>query len=502
WTLSDSVVVPYKPGHELLKGRLNDIGCGSDRIFIASADKGLIVVQEDSIWHIGRREGLPSNKITALTVSGSTVWCGTPVGLSRVDMLPGGATRFTIENFNTLDGLVSSSITKVAVADSQVFVGTEKGLSVLYLNRWEPVDEPPYLHINAVLAGDSIPVQSGVVLPYDQGRLSFYFTGISFASQGRIRYRYRLKGLEEEWQTTTLQTVRYDYLPAGDYTLQLQAQGRNGVWNKEPVLFSFSVTPPYWMRWWFIGLMVLFGTGLIVLISAWVILVQKRRNRLKLRMIRSEQMALQAQMNPHFMFNALNSIQAFSMRNEKRKAARYLSDFSGLIRKSLTNSRYSLIRLEEEIEVLNLYVNLENMRLENTLDFELNIDPQLAPEELKIPPMLLQPLLENAIWHGLSPMVNEKRELKLTFKWISDERSVACIVEDNGIGRKKAAELKQGSARKHQSLGLQNISDRLHYLNSYYGPIFTFTLTDLVNDEGEPQGTRAELYIRITKNYR
>lgn len=201
--------------------------------------------------------------------------------------------------------------------------------------------------------------------------------------------------------------------------------------------------------------------------------------------------ALRSQMNPHFMFNALNSIQAYSASNEERKAGIYLSEFSDLIRKIMHHSDESLITLKDEVEGLMAYLNLEKMRFQDKFDYEVKVDPEIKLQSTMIPSMIIQPFVENSIWHGLTPL---KRKGRLELSIEKKEDVLYCTIEDNGIGRKKAERLKNQHNKPHRSIGMKNINERIKLLNGLYPSAFQLRIIDLYNN-GEPNGTRVILKI-------
>lgn len=203
--------------------------------------------------------------------------------------------------------------------------------------------------------------------------------------------------------------------------------------------------------------------------------------------------ALRAQMNPHFIFNALNSIQQFILQGNADEANRYLSRFSRLQREILHHCDQHLITLDKEIEMLTLYLQLEQLRFQGNLHFTIELDEELDADEIRIPPMMLQPFVENAIWHGLMPKV-ANRQLQLRF-FPKEEHQLCCIIKDNGIGRKAAASLRK--EQSHESKGLQLVNDRLQLLQQQYQHSFEAAIDDNIHEDGSPAGTTVTLLLHI-----
>ena len=205
--------------------------------------------------------------------------------------------------------------------------------------------------------------------------------------------------------------------------------------------------------------------------------------------------ALRAQMNPHFMFNALTSINLFVLKNDTDAASFYLNKFSKLMRDVLDHSRSELITVEEEINTLKLYVEIEKMRFKENFTFKFDIDPEARMTEFKIPPLIIQPYVENAIWHGLK---NKKEgEALLTIKVFENIEYFNIIIEDNGIGRDKAKEIKESNVIRHKSHGLNLTEERIKYFNETYAVQSSLETNDLKNANHEAIGTQIVYKIKI-----
>ena len=336
-------------------------------------------------------------------------------------------------------------------------------------------------------------------LRYDENFVSFDFTAVSLTDPSKVRYKYQLQGLDKEWSPpTVVNSISYPNLPPGDYTFLLQACNNDGVWNKEPLAFAFHVEAPFWKTWWFwliVFLLVLFG---VIAFIQWRIQAVERKEQQKTELNKKianiELKALRAQMNPHFIFNTLNSIQHFVVHNDPDAAQKYLSKFGQLIRTILSNSSLAYITIAEELAYLELYMELESLRFENKFDYTIVCDPDLDTSE-EIPTMLIQPYVENAIVHGLMHL-KAKGHIRLTLEKM--EGMVKCTIEDNGVGRKRATEIKETLRPKHKSMGMAITSERLEILNNLNNSGLRQTITDLSDENGEAIGTRVELFIPLS----
>lgn len=219
---------------------------------------------------------------------------------------------------------------------------------------------------------------------------------------------------------------------------------------------------------------------------------KNQQTELKRKNIDIEHRLLRAQMNPHFIFNSLNSIQSYVSKNDTYSAERYLSDFGSLMRSILENSGKSEISVEEEINSLNLYLTLEQLRSGHKFDFEINVAENVDAEFMAIPPMLVQPYIENAIIHGI---MNKTTNGNIKIDFTGKENVILCVIEDDGIGREKAMEIRREKKDMHQSMGMQVTKDRLDLLNSQKKIDISFEITDLKDEKAAPLGTRVELKI-------
>jgi LytS/YehU family sensor histidine kinase len=207
-----------------------------------------------------------------------------------------------------------------------------------------------------------------------------------------------------------------------------------------------------------------------------------------------EMKALRAQMNPHFIFNSLNAINRFILQNNKAQASEYLTKFSRLVRLTLQNSQAALISLESELEALQLYLELEAVRFEQRFEFAVYVDKEIDDVMLKVPPLIIQPFAENAIWHGL---MHKEEKGRLTIEIFEKGDALYYKITDDGIGRKKAAELKSGSANTHRSMGMQITADRITLLQQQKFIDSSIQITDLVLPDGTAGGTEVVLKLPV-----
>jgi ligand-binding sensor domain-containing protein/anti-sigma regulatory factor (Ser/Thr protein kinase) len=355
-------------------------------------------------------------------------------------------------------------------------------------------------------------------LKYFQNRINIETGTIDYYSQGKNRIRYKLEreGVQENWQYAPANyTIRYEELPPGKYTLQIQASNAGNEFIGPIKTILLQISPAFWNTWWFrIGATVLVFTVFYILIryltqqrfklrlertgkEKQIAALGQKTAELHQQKIEMEMQALRAQMNPHFIFNSLNSINRFILQNNRAQASEYLTKFSKLVRMILQNSQAPLISLESELESLNLYLDLEAVRFEHRFAYKISYPKELDIEVLKVPPLVIQPFTENAIWHGLMHR-EDKGQLDIA---VSEENDYLYIkITDNGIGRKKAAEFANKSATKHKSMGLRITKDRIAMLQKTNGGESPVKIIDLENEDGSAAGTEVIIKIPVINN--
>ena len=329
------------------------------------------------------------------------------------------------------------------------------------------------------------------------------FDAINFNEPATTDFQYRVRGLDDTWRRPGEQRyISLNNLRAGDYTLELKAINAYGGQSSHYKSLRIEVTPLLHQRWWFrIALLVVIAAAAT---AAYRFLQNRVRRReeaerkervllgVQKEIAESKLTALQAQMNPHFIFNSLNSINWYILKNKQAEASLYLTKFSKLVRLILDNSRDLSIPLDRELEALRLYLDLEAMRFDHKFEFEIQTDDEIDLEEVMIPPLILQPFVENAIWHGL--MHKEDRG-HLLIQIYPENGHLKCIVQDNGIGRRAAQQMKLQSRDPHESKGMKLTTDRVKLLHQNYLKEDMIRIIDLVNDRGEAAGTRVEVIL-------
>lgn len=453
-------------------------------LWIGTHGSGIFQLRNDSlVKHLTTENGLSSNTCKALTIDQKFIWVGTENGLSRIDINFPDAPIF---QYTTEDGLASNDIHAIFSDNGIVYAGSAGSLTFFDTSKiWKP--SACYLNLLSIQIGKrNIPQDSLSHLRYNQNSITVNFTGISIRSSNNILYFYRLKGHSGLWDSTHNNALELLALPPGEYNLEVFARNKFGV-NSTTLSIPFAIKPPFWKTWWFRILIV----GLIAALVWWLVTRRIRQEQAKSatqnRINELEQLALRSQMNPHFIFNCLNSIQNFLLQNNFEKTNEYLTSFAHLIRQTLDNSSRSSITIENECRYLSSYLELESMRFSHSFVYNIEVDPAIDADNTFIPTMILQPYVENSIRHGLRYRLDGVKSVKVLFR--KRGNTLVCIVEDNGIGRKKASELKSFIHVEYQSKGMTLTAERIAALNRRQEIPITVDVIDLEED-GNATGTQ------------
>ena len=327
--------------------------------------------------------------------------------------------------------------------------------------------------------------------------LNFEFGTIGFSAQNNIKYRVKLAGLEDDWKLLGNRNfVNYNNLQSGAYTFQIQATNYDGVWNDSVSSWEFEIHQKFYEKWWFYLFLLLIVTGLYIygarLYSHYKVDQAAKRSEQERELLKMEMRALRAQINPHFLFNTLSSINNFILKNERTIASQFLVKFARLIRLILNYNSKRTISLEEELSALELYIELEQMRLGESFDYFINTEIEYSLSDISIPPLILQPFVENAIWHGL--MMKEGDQI-LELDFIQNEDRLEISIRDNGIGREKAS--KKREIEKTRSYGIDITNKRLDLWLSEFEKSASVNIIDLKDNENGSLGTEVVIKIPI-----
>lgn len=449
-------------------------------------------------------DGLSSNFLLDAEADDlGNIWLGTYLGIS---VLRKKDRAYFITNYDPKDGLIEKAYQKIILhKDKQgvVWAATSMGLMSfdprqIHFNEVEPALNVDYLKINGEAFSLKNLTDAGLKLPYYKNDLEIGILGISLKNSQKNKYQIKLEGGRDEWSVPTSQRVfAFNNLSPGEYTFSFKGSNNDLVWSSTPLNIPIYIRPPFWTTWWFYALTILItGVGVVYYVKRREQQLKEKereQGRISKMIAELETRALRAQMNPHFIFNSLNAIQESIITEQVDVAYSYLQKFSRLLRNVLDSSSKSYIKIEKEVEILNLYLELESLRFDDQFEYQISMDnPKDEIEELYIPSLMVQPFVENAIWHGL---MQKKGARKVNVHFTSDAESVKCSIKDNGIGRVAAQKISRKKRRKHNSMALQLIKDRLELIKQQNEKATSIRIIDLYDDRLQAIGTEVNIKV-------
>jgi hypothetical protein len=482
--------------NKIFERRISAIKKAADNtIWVATYDAGIIAYKNGKILQIfNDSNGLTSNICRNLYINGNYAWVGTDKGLNKIDISK--QPYKIVINYTTTDGLASNMINAVYTDSNMVYVGTPEGLT--YFDETKIVNNSTCDMRILSITNSGKEQQwdsSKIFLANKDNNIRIDFVAISFKAAGDIEYAYRLVGLNDEWKTTRENYISYPSLPSGNYTFEVKAVNKFGQ-KSELIKVDFEIEKLLTEKIWFRILLLLLSLGAIYFYF------NRRINKLKREALEKEaiadkvndmeQMALKAQMNPHFIFNCLNSIQEYVINSDVKGANKFISDFSKLIRSTLDNSSKKVISIEDEIKYLTNYLRLEQYRFENKFEFNIFTNKELNMADTYIPPMLLQPYLENAIRHGINNKKGGQGLIQINM--LKVYKNLVCEIIDNGIGIAAATKLKGTNHIEYQSKGMALTAKRIQLLNKNIEQDILVQIEDITHPE---TGTKVTIIIPI-----
>lgn len=445
------------------------------RLWVGTVNEGLYALKNNSIiHHYYNNHLLQGNSVKSFKIFDNSIFVATEEGLTKINFKINES-----EFYNYTDGVVSKEINDIECWNETVFLATNKGLLKLpnqtLNNSIYPNIEITSIEINKIAINKNEILNN---LSYDKNNISIYFNSACLKARGDFKYKFRLLGFDTDWHynTATNNEIHYVSLPSGDFTFEVRAVNEDGLESLKTEQVKFCIYPPFWQRWWFYVLMILLGSGIVTVLFLIRIRFIKRRAELRNKVTASQLTALKSQMNPHFLFNTLNSLQDLILKHDIKNSNYYLNKFSLLMREILDTSGKDEINLTREIKLLDTYLELEKLRFGDEFKFSINIDDDIDADHLLLPPMIIQPFIENALKHGL---LHKKGDKILNINFHQIENVLTCEIIDNGVGRKRSEEIKLRNARVHQSFATEATDRRMDLLNSFNDKKYSFQIIDL-----------------------
>ncbi len=490
-------------------GAIKSLYLDEDKLWVGTQQAGIIIVDLSNGKEIelNKSMGLPNNVVYSMLEQNETyVWISTNMGICQIDKrrVYSGVGDIVEQHLTAENGLIGNEFNTGAYhvsSDGKMYFGGIDGVNWFHPDEINKVEDPIDIRLLDLITTNRdgqdvkhIGDLTSIDLKHTDRNFQIRYVAQTF-SKTKTKYRYKLEGINTEWiDNESNELVSFSNIPPGEYALLLNATNNDGVWGKNPIKFDINIIPAFWQTWWFKLLVI--GSIIWLVWSLFSLRINeiKKTSSLKEQITKIEAKALKLQMNPHFLFNSLNAIDNYILKNERIIASEYLSKFSKLMRQILDYSEQNRITLTQELETLELYIKMEQLRFQNKFDFEIKIANEVNTNAVKLPPLILQPFVENAIWHGLMHL-EEGGVLKVDI--LKDGDVVKCTIDDNGIGRERAAMINTKSATKHKSYGMRITEQRLSLSQDLNKAGASMKVIDKLHENGESAGTAVEISFSI-----
>jgi anti-sigma regulatory factor (Ser/Thr protein kinase) len=483
YLIKDGETVSLKDKHPILSSRLTALDdFHPNYLAIGSRSSGVFLMHKTKhnvLFPISHSDKIKSSAIRSLYSSNDTLYATSNKGLFMFKL--SNDTFYQIAHFDSKNGLPTNDISDIEEHDGKIWIATKKGLVFFQKGSLKPDDYYTPIHLTHFSFDDHQRRVDSTFIQFqkDQRDLTFWYKGISFKSAGDLKYKLILSGPSKDSLVTQNTETRFTNLEPGTYTLKIWAQNNTGNWSLKPATLTFSIPEKFHESIWFYILCFL-AFGLFTAFLTFLYQQQKKKLlERKLSTNELEQRALAAQMNPHFIHNTLAAIQQLFNAGDMEECNNYIAMFSKLVRLNLNSIREGYISVETEIKRLQLYLDIEKTRFGNRLSYSIEVDPKVDTSYMEIPAMLLQPFVENALWHGLLPKP-EGGEIHIKFG--SKEKHLIIEILDNGVGYNPSAEKKRD--KEDPSVAMEITRNRLDLLSKKSGQTNDFTIQNRKDTTG------------------
>jgi len=471
-----------------LNFRVNYVTKLNDNILVATRGNGLYIKEGKQIHVIKEENGLIDNSLSKIVHnSNDVIWVSSNKGISKIKFSSFSPLQYSIENIVKEDGLLSLKINDLQYFENKILVLTDE---LLYELPEKQSIKPFQLHFyikNVSINNNIVDPTALKSLSYKQNNVEINYEALYYPNPKGLHYKYSNDN-GVNWQTTSYLSLNYLNLTHGTYNVLLKAVTSKGI-ESEVRVIKFTIAPPFWKAKWFLVLSLI----LLIITIGMIVKYVLRQQKMKSKAVEMELKALKSQMSPHFTFNSMNSIQSFILDNKQEEALSFVAKYSKLVRLILNNSSEKAISLQKEIDALKLYLDIEQVRLNHKFDYFFNIEDEVGLDYVSIPALILQPYVENAIWHGIS---NKKGKGTINISFSIKDDLLSCIIEDDGVGRLEAEKLKSKRTVKHKSFGLNITAERLKLINSSK-KIVGVNIIDLLDKKDKSLGTRVVIQILV-----
>ena len=463
-------------------------------LWVASNINGLIAIKDFNIQTViqDTTNGITNTACSALHIDAqNNVWLGTRAGLNKIAYrYEKGILTYKVNKFSISNGFKDDEILDVFVRNSFAYVATNEGIYLLEDVPKSDAHDIEKTHIWRLQVGSKqVPLKDNYIFSYNIKQITLHFSRLCFDCADDAIYEYRLLPEQTHWTSINEQNVSFNYLNSGNYQFEVRLKDK----PTSVSVFSFTIETPFWKRKIAIFVYILVLIGLIYRILSFYLnlTIQKEREakNIKHKISELEMKAIKSQMNPHFIFNCIQSIQYYYSVGDSLNANNYISKFAQLIRSTLEISEKPFIPISEEAAYLDTYLLLEEMRFRNLFSYSIEISEEIDKNRQMFPALLLQPYVENAIKHGIRN--NPKQKGEIIIRFLRRENRLICEVEDNGVGRVRAMEIKNKSFMpRHDSKGMKLSHNRIELLNEIGDNInIQLEIIDKYNEVNEATGT-------------
>jgi len=472
-----------------LNGHIVTLSAGADHIlWVANNKAELIAVTGDKITAvINDRNGLQCNRISVIKTSSRFIWVGTDKGLYAIN---NKAPYNIVRHLTYITGLNNNQINCLDVHNGRVWIGTPDGINYFEeQDIFEQVSEPNLI-INSIRNGNiTLPISwNPITLP--QKTLAIDFDIIDYSSGQKPLYQYRLNN-DSVWINLDNSKLYFPSVPYGSFTISIKALSPNWK-NSAHCTLAFYHPYPFYLRWWFLisASLILIGciVGIVALFIKRVRTKDKEKIATQRNLLQLEQMALQGKMNPHFIFNCIAGIKQYYSNGDLEKANSFVDEFASLIRQTFDMGTELFVSLDKELNYLTRYLSIEQTRFNDSFDFTITKDLTISESFIYIPTMLLQPVVENAVRHGVRHLTNRRGEIKINV--VQKNERIEITITDNGVGRQKSSSF----GRMYQNIIRLTSSTvntkRIDILNQLFEQQIINITEDILNEQNEVIGTR------------
>ena len=481
----------------LLRSRSNSIIRARDSVvWISTKEYGLISIYRNKVKSF-KNSMFKNVSVSGLVDLDSILFVSTNNGVFRLEKIGDSLSFENAIRISSGNGLLSDDINGITSFKGLIYAASAEGVSHFPINM--SFSESPIFITNISINGKDTINQSSYNLHYDENYIAFEFVGLNYQRNDQLTYLYKLEGVDKTWRESHDLKAQYSALSPGNYAFKVMAKNSSGLTSKTPATVIVKINKAYYNTIWFrvvaVFTFLLLVAGIFIIVLRIKLREARKRHLVEQELNRTRQQALSAQMNPHFIYNSLNSVQSYILKNEKVKASDYLSKLGRLMRNILNNSQNHTITLREEFDALERYMEMEQLRFKDLFTFKFDICSRIDLDKIQVPPLIIQPFVENAIHHGLR-LRKETGELLVEAQIV--ENALQIVVQDNGVGIENAKQYNSKTRKNHKSFGTEITHKRLQLLEEMNKEKVTLSISEAYPKNEIYPGTRVVLLINLS----